>query len=880
MLTQITVLNSHGYGRAQIKLDDCDSLQLVGPNNIGKSTLIYTLNFLFIVDGHKMTFSGHRKGDKDTIHHYFPSPNQSYIVFEIRKNGYYCILLKRDVDGELEYYKFNSEYKDEFFFETIAGKKSLLPFERVKEKLVTSAIPITTYKNKTDIFADVYQRGRRNNGVVWLEDTVKTDGLSNNFSKVYKYLINSKLIDNKALKDALIISDNRENDAINFSQKNKKDIIDLLRINEEIKNVKLVSKDFTYFRELVNQYKGKARLLGEWIYVFTQQYMPTLSGLEFRSLQKKNEIDQTRIELNEVLKPKRNNVLTELGGIKANITNETANLLSKQKELNEISSYESIEFLNQALDNLNAERKQIELKLTTIENQKLSSGHIESKIHQLKISIEKTNKQIINYNNLLVHKISKKPEHKKLINTLLSSEVLNLSSKHVKKQITITTELMKLFDGEINIGGLELKEIDSVEELEKILLEYKSALTNFEALLPVAINHEEFQKKLNVAVGKIREIEMKVRKIESRPQLELVLADIVKQLDFFKSNKEQREKDLKLIEELIDRKEESLNVMSEEKRKIDNRAGELRTQKAEIDLIAMEQLTFESNDGLETIYRKIKIHDKDRTDIKVQKDKYFDNLRNKLNHPEADEDAFITFVEDEIACLLDKEASIEGLLKSISTHFSNPAHTLLGRYEDFKQFVNNKINTKLSKTRISDIESLKIVINDSKRVINDLKKISEIQDFSGQLFADLGQSDGLTLLSSYLDGGKKIGFEDLFDIELHLTVKGKEKKVDLAKQVESDGTDRMIRLIIIMSIIHRMIVKSEDNRITIFIDEIATIDEQNRPELVRFCNEHLFIPIFAAPGAYPEFNKYYFIYPSKNKINISDQYNVLWNERN
>ncbi len=880
MLTQITVLNSHGYGRAQIKLDDCDSLQLVGPNNIGKSTLIYTLNFLFIVDGHKMTFSGHRKGDKDTIHHYFPSPNQSFIVFEIRKNGYYCILLKRDVDGDLEYYKFNSEYKDEFFFETVSGKQVLLSFERVKEKLITSAIPITAYKNKTEIFADVYQRGRRNNGVVWLEDTVKTDGLSNNFSKVYKYLINSKLIDNKALKDALIISDNRENDAVNFSQKNKKDINDLLRINEEIKNVKAVSKDFTYFRELVNQYQGKTKLLGEWIYVFTEQYMPTLTGLEVRSIEKKNEIDQARIELNEELKPKRNGILTELGEIKANITNESNNQQARQNELNEIAGYESIEFLNQALDNLNTERKQIELRLTTIENQKLSSQQIESKIQQLKVNIEKTGQQISNYNNLLVHKISKNSEQKKLVNTLLSSEVLNLSSKQIKKQVTITADLMKLFDGEINIAGLALKEIDSVEELEKTLLEYKSALTDLEALLPVALNHEEFQKKLNVAVGKIREIETKVRKIESRPQLEELLAEIVKQLDSLKKNKEKREKDLKIIEELIARKEESLIVMSEEKRKIDNRAGELRTQKSEIDLIAIEQLEFESTDGLETIYRKIKIHDKDRTDIKVQKDKYFDNLRNKLNHPEADEDAFIRFVEDEIACLSDKEASIEGLLKSISTHFSNPAHTLLGRYEDFKQFVNNKINTKLSKTKISDIESLKIVINDSKRVINDLKKISEIQDFSGQLFADLSQSDGLTLLNSYLDNGKKIGFEDLFDIELHLTVKGIEKKVDLAKQVESDGTDRMIRLIIIMSIIHRMIVKSEDNRITIFIDEIATIDEQNRPELVRFCNEHLFIPIFAAPGPYPEFNKYYFIYPSKNKINISDQHNVLWNERN
>ena len=45
---------------------------------------------------------------------------------------------------------------------------------------------------------EVYQRGRKNNGVVWLDDKVRMDGLSNNFSKIYRYLINTKLITNKA----------------------------------------------------------------------------------------------------------------------------------------------------------------------------------------------------------------------------------------------------------------------------------------------------------------------------------------------------------------------------------------------------------------------------------------------------------------------------------------------------------------------------------------------------------------------------------------------------------------------------------------------------------------------------------------------------------
>jgi len=879
MLTRITVINSHNYGKAQIKLDDCNSLQLVGPNNIGKSTLIYTLNFLFIIDGHKMTFSGHRKGDKDTIHHYLPSPTQSFIIFEIKKNGYYCILLKRDVDGELEYYKINNAYDDTFFFETENEKSIFLPFDKVKEKLITSGINISTYKNKSEIFADVYQRGKRNNGVVWLEDTVKTDGLSNNFSKVYRYLINSKLIDNRALKDALIVADNRENDAVNFSQKNKKDITDLLRINDEIKNVKSIQKDFSNFREIVNQYRAKTTLLAQWIYVFNQQYLPTITDLEIRSGQKKNEIDKTRTEVNEILKPNRDTLNQQLGKLAGDIENRRTRQSKKQNELNEIKGFESLEFIKQALDNLNNERKQIELKLTSIENRGLKRIDIENKIKSLKSDIEKLSLQIKNYSSLLIHKISKESQSRKLINTILSGQLRNLSSERIKKTISNTSDNLRLFDGEIDISNLQLEEIESVDNLEKKLGDLDLQLKEYEGLLPIVINHEEYQGKLRETETKIKSYENKLSLIESIPNLEKELQSITNDIKSYLDEKVLKEKELSILNEDIQRKEESLIVLADAKRDIDSRSNEIRNHKYEIDQIVIEPVPYESHEGIGTVYKKITIHTKDRIELKEKKDRQFDTLKNKLSSTIAEEEAFIEFVEDEIACLNDKENSIDGLLKSISTHFSNPAHTLLARYEDFKQFVTNKINSKLQKTRISDIESLKIIINDSKKVISDLKKISEIQDFSGQLFADLSQQTNLSLLNAYLDNGKRIAFEDLFEIELLLTVKGKEKRVDLAKQVESDGTDRMIRLIIIMSIINRMVISSDENKIAIFIDEIATIDEQNRPELVKFCNDHFFIPIFAAPSSYPEFNKYYFITSSKGKINISEQH-AAWNEPN
>jgi hypothetical protein len=270
----------------------------------------------------------------------------------------------------------------------------------------------------------------------------------------------------------------------------------------------------------------------------------------------------------------------------------------------------------------------------------------------------------------------------------------------------------------------------------------------------------------------------------------------------------------------------------------------------------------------------------DRNELKVSKDKLFEKLRDKLQSTFADEVDFIKYVEEEIALIDDKERSISSLLESISTQFANPAFTLLKRYEEFKEFVYNKFNSKLSQARISDIESLTIELVDNKRLVEEVKKISSIQQVRGQLMFEFDHSENLKVLDNYLDSGRKIEFDDLFDITLHLTRKGTTKPVDLNEQIESDGTDKMIRLMIIMNIINRLALNDDENRIALFIDEVATIDKQNRPELVRFCKEHHFIPIFAAPDAVAGFGKYYFIYPNAGKININEKVNAMYGERN
>lgn len=879
MITRIIGINTATYVNAEMRLDDCDSIQLVGPNNVGKSTLIYTLNFLFIVDGSKMSFSGQRKGDKETIHHYFPTHNQSYILFEVKKSNPYCILVKRDSEGELEYYRLSGEYDQEMFFKRDGAQQRIRRWDEVQDTLAAAGVELYLYKSKSEVFNAVYQRGRKNDAVVWLEESVRTDGLSNNFSKIYRFLINSKLITNKTLKEALIVADNREHEGINFSQKNKKDITDLLRINDEIRVIKNIQKDFEEFREVVNLYKAKNRIVSDLVYAFEKQYTGTVQQLDSSRLEKEKNFQTTLVQVNEKLKPRQEELNREIGKKETEVEMKEKEFISLQTKLEEIAAFETKKFLEESLLNLDQKRRDIEVRITMVENQKLDSKHIEAKLAKFDHECSRLEAQIKNYDNQLIQKIVGNDADRKLLNTIFSADFAAMPDKLVKKKITKTGTTMKIFDGEIELPKkMELQDVPSVKTLKDELKEVQKEKSELEKLWAVALHIDKTKKELDKVLGEIETVKDKLRSIAEKPKLEKLSGTIGTELRTLKGEKETLENELTKLRKEIGEKSALLDSLREETRKTEERLIQLRTRKHEIEAYGITPTEFETTETLDEIFTKIELSNTDRESLKVKKDRAFDQLRFKTNSAMASEEEYIKFIEDEIACIQDKEKSIDGLLGSISTQFANPAYNLRKRYEEFKTFVYNRFNESLAKTHISNIESLKIELVDNKKVLYELERIASIENLNAQLSFEFENAEDLKILNQYLDSGKSVDFEDLFDIELVLDVKGTMKRVDLKEQVESDGTDRMIRLVIVMSIINRLAISSEENKIALFIDEIGTIDEHNRPQLVQFCNEHNFIPIFAAPQPYDGFSKYYFIFRSKGKINLNDKQHAVRRE--
>lgn len=877
MLKRLVVLNSNIYSRADINFNNCNSIQIVGPNNIGKSTLIYALNFLFILDKNEMSFSGNRKGDKATFNHYFPDVNTSYVIFEIFKNRYYSILVKRNAEGGLDYYKIDSHYDESFYFETIDNQRQgLRNFKQLQSELITRGAVYEKFKNKKSVFNSIYQKGRRGNALIWLKDNQDGREISNNFSKIYRYLINAKLINNDSLKESLIIADNRDKDQVSFSKKSQRDIQDIRRHNKQIRNISCIKDEFNQFKQLVDSCVVNYQKLSKLMYAFNQKYLQEHTDIKQSialTIQKQQTQEQYR---DKKLNTKIEQLNNQEGELREKIKHKQEEIDEIEQSIAKIKQYEPESLLKSSSANLNQKRKTIESSITQIEQQDLNSLTIENHIKDNQNKILTLDKQIKDYASQLIHGITENQQHKELLNRIFSDEISSLSIKNIKKTITQVNDLMNIFDGVIELpNNIIGKPIASIEELEKKLESLKKTKQHNEILLSTAKNLEQYQQELRTINEKINTIQNQLQEIAQLPKKQETLKALKSEFQALSDTKEKIPGQIKEIQQKIKIYNTNINQLVRDIETKKNRLNQIQDQKSELEQLELSISDYHSEEPLDTIYINIKNLLKITEDIKQKKYGLFAKLKRETERLNADETTFIKEIDDEISALNHKQEAVNKLLQNISTQFAVPCKRLSDSLDEFKKFI-SRFNQKIKQIQISDIDQLKIEVVPNEKLKKDLANISEIENLTAQLAYD--QSENLETLNQYLKKETTIIFSELFDIKLHLYKNAQHRVVDLKYQIESDGTDKIIRLVIMLSIINEVIIQDDENKLVIFIDEMGTVDETNRTAVLRFCKENHFVPISAALNGYYGFDKYYFVPRSTSKVNISDHSIVLLNQ--
>lgn len=898
MLTKIALFNTKNHAQAILTLNK-SSIQLVGENQIGKTTLIDTLNFLYVIKPQSMFFDNGKYNFVQTIEHLFPTEQHSFIIFESykRDHGYLCIVVKRKLN-DIEYYKINAPF-DKLPIKT--GNK-INSFNEIREKLMISS-GLFEQIDRLKLFKIVYSNDLTKNAIVWINHSVNRKGqsLENSFTQVYRFLINSKLINAETLKEALIIANDRKNTILKvFADKSEKEnIVRFKELQKDIERFFGIKPLYEDFKSTVEKYNIKKDLVGNLYYTFRNYYDNETLKLEKEISASKVKIQNIENELydeNNGLETLKTKLSTELGSLKERINQKNKEIAHLNSILSEIALLNPLNMpFEQLISEFENNQNSLEEKLKKInhylydiekQGQNLNEKQIEQKIARLKTYKQKLNHQLASWHDLLKFNILKDGEQQTLISNLLSDQILNLHKKSIIKPIeNLEKDLMTVFDGIIDVSSIEIKPIETIEEIKAQFIEIAEEIKEYQTKLEFVKNYNSKKKECDILNAKIVNIKDNIEKIKRKAPTEQAIEALshgVKNLAF-----EFKEKNTELtqIEKQIPAKRKAQTDLSHLITENENVIKMLNVYKEEFANVEIMPLKGEIQDfmDLNALIKQLRKEDKELSELRKNKFQKFNDLKFKLNRNNySDEHEFLKVIGSEIEGLPLREKSKEELLRNISERIIDPVFQYLKAYQEFKEDFIKAFNRKIAKYSISKIQELKVILNDNILFIKELESITKVRKLNiGQSLPIFDMNDkeqqlGLEKLDEYLNTVKSrmYEFSDLFGISIKKTNQdGSQQEINLQKQNESTGTIRMINLIVFLLIIKYFKADKFDNRVVFFVDELS-IDQSNISELIDFCKENGFIAIFAANQPGVGIEKYYFM-----KRSAENNFKVVLDER-
>lgn len=877
MLSKLVLIKACTYDLAELNFEYGDAMQLVGGNNVGKSSLIYALNFLFVVDRRQMSFMGRKQADKTTMEYYFPEAEGSFLVFEIHKRGRrYCVVVWRDGAGHPQYLRLHQAYNRQLFFQT-DEEEELQPetLGRLRKRWAISGIKVQELKNKQEVMQTTYHTGRNNDAVVWLKNSGHGRSATG-FSQLYRYLIDTKLIDMRALREILLLADYRNNEKLSYGSSNLNDIEKLRRASGRVRLLREHEASFEQFRAEFAQLADTQQELVQLALAFRYEATRVRSELQTQRARQQTELDNTQVELQRASQA-YDETQQELGSIR---TLQTAALQEQQRyqaEQKRIQELPAEVFLRNAQDNLQTQLDDIRLRLADASRANISSQQLGQRIQQRTTQLAQLKAQQANMGNWLLNRLAANETDRRRLAAILHKDMARLDASALRKAISSTDEEVKLYDGTFVLpANWPLPELDSPEKLATEIEEVAQQLANDERLLATVRNTEELEQELQFTQARLHEMTEQLRQLQRLPELAKALEELATKQKELTATYEAQAATSRRLQEDKDRLSTALDVLKEQARERESKEARIQAWQRKVEgfQLVTEGEAYEPSSStqldLQRLYSHLEENYHTSRELRGKVSNDFRMLKRELQSEMASEADFIEAVEQELASLDDVQAMVDSLVNNISQRFAAPAADFLHQYQLFRDFIHQQFNQSLTRVRISNIESLKVELVLNESLHRDLERIKELDLSVGGLF-HRQERGGMKVLRQYIEQGREILFSDLFTLQLKLTINGREKTVDLAKQVESDGTDRMLRLVIVMQVISRLAELSEENRVVMFIDEIATIDGKNRPQLVQFCREHHFYPIFAAPEMVEGFDRYVLISRAADKSLVVEE---------
>lgn len=888
---RLVLLNSGNYIKADVAIDH--AIHLSASNNRGKSTLVNSLQFLFIADPNKMRF-GTRSLD-DSLKHYF-GETRSFIVYECRTpTGDQCMLIRGR--GSLGKNRFERYIYDGKFIETdfMDEGRQIADFESVRERLADRHLTAVKRTELWNVLAANAPGGSGSAAARLGLLPIKRREQYNAFCEVFVRLLSLQSTDARALRQLIIQSIDSElsERRIDVASEYRDEFARAERTEHELAFMRAAGKSVAQGEQLRSRKAEILDGLRQTQSALRQETERCREGLASHADEFVSEIVKQKQERDKVEK-NRNTTLTNLGRQQEKASGLRAKW-DKLAELHERWQSYSDEFIAQM------RRTATELnRACIVKEQQLADAEqfdldaLRRQVNELSQKVGKATRYIAGAERTLIATLRKEGLDELTIEKLVLVVNADLFRLTIDKQVSIQdpdrlVERAKRLaasvrddryrDDWIEIDLSEVETVDtrslfSVEDTKKQLQIDEKQLADDSQRLKVAEDQAaarqdlaKMQQDLDEQQAELASYDQYRASWEDHQQLadsleaanqtvtttQMTLDGIENQLTQLEGSIEAKQD----LSQQVSSELDSLNTVAERFREAMLPHGLARTAETLEDGMAAPTLVEELLKHSIGLIKKLK--------QQIQAAGELNSLDEKIRHCQDQITGFAKdhqsspryfsdpdqewkeLIESRLA-VDDMETASRNAWDALFTPLAARMNGIVASVRTIKRAVEG-IKRGLKSYQVSNLADVEIAVEETPDTFADIVALSE----PSGLFTDQGELDtAKRRLQQMIAASQLIDLESLFEIKIAIQdAGGAKRRAASLDEIGSTGTGMTVKAMIFIHLI-RAICSDEQYRLHFYIDGLGELDDANLSATAALAVSKGILPITADPRVHLE----------------------------
>ncbi|WP_298437410.1 hypothetical protein [Geobacter sp.] len=870
--TRLIILKSGKYDYGEVEL--VRPLHLVGPNNVGKTSLIAALQFLYIDDQRHMHFS--REMD-ETRRYYFPDPN-SYILFECLTPTGYRVVGVQGL-GPLKRYEFRRfSYQGRFDIADFLDEAGKLRQEDEIRELLADRDYRKLEPNQ--LKAALTGSGENNGVHLGLVPTRDSDAYRR-FRRVFSNLLRLAHLSQEDLKWFLyeIYESEFKQKSIDLESGYSSQFEKVKRLADEVRGLQAVADDIRRALRLAAErdevrgnlpllYTAIGRAWGEIRAELVElreklnQQMEQLADRESQAREEHRETEQTMRSLDQqlgTLKRDLNNheqEKTEFKDYLADIEDaKIANLKTQIEELGYLLKNAVQEPVARVAARMATHEKELTAQRALLE------GITRTAATRLKgLCGEADLKQAF---RLLNHKV---------LGLRLGADGLQIDDE-IGLQARIRAISERMSDGVYRDGAVTLS-LDALDppHLEEytdpaLIAEKIKVLEETVARDKKTLQAAEEAEKLS---SQKKALEQEYEELtEKRRRFSVFRENLAKAREWQKEH-DQLEKKSSLCSERLGQLREMQREIDRDRIGIKGRLTQsvTREEKYLEDIRSLQRpdqswaqggalqlpASFEE---MHALYLELHARQK-ALDTELGNRLLVIDSRTYGRSRGDSEAETLRILGEELDALAQKEEAAEKLWSGLAAGLQSSIKNMLGDLDRLRGKVED-LNRQLAKVSVSNLQRLRLELDENDQLVPWLKKVIRQED--SPLFASTQDtSEAYGCIGEFLRKSGRIELRQLFELKFVVTTAdGKEREYPKLESIESNGTTITIKVLINLMLLRGLLDNRKEVSIPYYLDEASSLDQDNASAIVQQSRRLGFTPVLASPEAMDAADNLYFL---------------------